>query len=191
MVGKADLINWECSNCGYRVSLPPHYAGKTVKCPQCGDKGKVGEAQAEAETKEDALYEPAELVRCPYCRELIRSDALKCKHCNEILDKRLKRKKMYEAAVYEEALKREREGNRYAKNGLICGIVGAAGFFCIGVILGPVALILGFKGLDYAKRHPKIGGEGSATVAIIFGFIAIIGQVIYLYIVFGRGYRLW
>ena len=185
------MINWECLNCGYRVSLPPHYAGKTVKCPQCGSKGSVGEAQAEAETKEDALYEPAELVRCPYCRELIRSDALKCKHCDEILDRRLKRKRMYELAAYEEAAQRRREGNKYARNGLICGIVGAVGFFCLGVILGPVALILGFKGLDYAKRHPKIGGEGSATVAIVLGVVDIIGHIIWLYLAFGRRYVLW
>lgn len=182
------MIDWKCSNCGYKVSLPPHYAGKTVKCPQCGAKTRVGGEPAEAETRGEAFYEPAELTRCPYCRELIRSDARKCKYCGEILDRRLKRKKMYEAAVYGEELRREREGNSYAKNGLICGIIG---LFCFGIILGPVALILGVKGLDYAKRYPKAGGEGSATAAIVLGIIAIVGHVVQLYLVFGRSYRPW
>lgn len=182
------VINWECLNCGYRVSLPPHYAGRTVKCPQCGSKGDVDASQTEPETKEDAFYEPTELARCPFCRELIRGDALKCKHCGEILDRRLKQKRMYEAAIYEQATQREREGNRYAKNGLICAIVG---LFCFGVVLGPVALVLGFKGLDYAKKYPKVGGEGAAIASIVLGVFAIIGHIVWLYLAFGRGYRLW
>ncbi|RKY12697.1 MAG: hypothetical protein DRP82_06470 [Planctomycetota bacterium] len=82
---------------------------------------------------------------------------------------------MRERAAYNEKLRRAREGNTHARNALICGIVG---LFCFGIILGPVAIVLGSKGLDYAKRYPEAGGSGSATAGIVLGIVDIIGGII-------------
>jgi len=174
---REELIDWECPICGYRVSLSSRYRGKVVRCPQCGCRGRIEAAAGEQDENaaEGEFYEPAELVRCPYCRELIRRDALKCKHCGEIVDRELKLKRLREHAAYDEKLRRAQEGNTHARNALICGIIG---LFCFGIILGPVAIVLGSKGLDYAKRYPEAGGSGSATAGIVLGIVDIISAII-------------
>ncbi len=187
------MIDWSCPDCGYRVELPETYAGTRVRCPQCGTESAVGttsrpsgaaggvgplpEVAAPAAPAAPAAgaFEDAQLARCPFCRELIRADARKCKHCGEIIDSELRRQQRRAAAADREREVRRREGNKDAKNALICGIIG---LFCFGVILGPVAIILGRKGLEYSRNYPDVGGSGQATAGIVLGIIDVVGFVI-------------
>jgi hypothetical protein len=47
---------------------------------------------------------------------------------------------------------------------------------CLGLVLGPAALILGFMGLGYRKRHPTAGGTGHAITGIVLGAITTLGN---------------
>ena len=48
---------------------------------------------------------------------------------------------------------------------------------CIGLILGPIALILGIMGLKYAKEHPRARGQAHAIVGIVLGGLVLLGHV--------------
>jgi predicted nucleic acid-binding Zn ribbon protein len=57
--------------------------------------------QAEAASQEPETVEAVHrtVTRCPYCDERIREDALKCKHCGEILSARLRRARNFHPGV--------------------------------------------------------------------------------------------
>jgi tRNA(Ile2) C34 agmatinyltransferase TiaS len=40
----------------------------------------------------------SEEARCPYCREEIRADAIKCKHCGEFLNSQLREERAVQRA---------------------------------------------------------------------------------------------
>lgn len=42
---------------------------------------------------------------------------------------------------------------------------------CLGLILGPIALIFGISGLRYAKEHPQAKGQAHAVVGIVLGTV--------------------
>jgi hypothetical protein len=64
---------------------------------------------------------------------------------------------------------------------LVCGIISitCAGF--LGIILGPVALILGsISRRRIRDSQGRLSGEGMATWAIVLGVIGIIASIVYL-----------
>ena len=42
---------------------------------------------------------------------------------------------------------------------------------CVGLILGPAALMLGILGLRYSKEHPEAAGGGHAIAGIVLGIL--------------------
>jgi hypothetical protein len=48
---------------------------------------------------------------------------------------------------------------------------------CLGILLGPVALILGFLGLGYVKKHETAGGTAHAIVGIVLGALTTLGHL--------------
>jgi len=76
------------------------YMGKRIKCPNCKMKFVVGgqqdipESTPVREPKEyltpERMGDEGEYERCPYCSELIRRGARKCKHCGEFLAEQLR-----------------------------------------------------------------------------------------------------
>jgi hypothetical protein len=48
---------------------------------------------------------------------------------------------------------------------------------CLGIILGPIAIILGFLGLAHAKKHPEARGQAHAIVGIVLGGLVLAGHV--------------
>jgi hypothetical protein len=56
--------------------------------------------------------------------------------------------------------------------GLIAYYLGVFSFIpCLGLGLGPAALILGILGVRYRKRHPTAGGMGHAISGIVMGIL--------------------
>jgi hypothetical protein len=53
------------------------------------ERARIDAELARQEAEEAARPEPT-TKRCPYCTEVIGIDAVKCKHCGEILDRRLR-----------------------------------------------------------------------------------------------------
>jgi hypothetical protein len=48
---------------------------------------------------------------------------------------------------------------------------------CLGLALGPVALILGILGLNYKKKNPSAGGTGHAIAGIVLGTVVLFGHL--------------
>jgi len=47
---------------------------------------------------------------------------------------------------------------------------------CLGLALGPVALILGILGVTYVKKHPSAKGTGHAVAGIVLGSLTTLGN---------------
>jgi hypothetical protein len=88
----------ECPSCERKVRIPDQLLGATVKCPTCGAQfrattsapGGVSSA-AEDVSPRPSSRRPAEepggaLRPCPQCAELIRPEAVRCRHCGADLD---------------------------------------------------------------------------------------------------------
>ncbi len=48
---------------------------------------------------------------------------------------------------------------------------------CLGAILGPIALILGFMGLSYANKMPEAKGKAHAIVGIVLGGLVTLAHI--------------
>jgi hypothetical protein len=48
---------------------------------------------------------------------------------------------------------------------------------CLGAILGPIAVVLGVMGLNYARQHPRASGQAHAIVGIVLGGLTALGNI--------------
>jgi hypothetical protein len=55
-----------------------------------------------------------------------------------------------------------------------CGVFGLIP--CAGAILGPIALLLGIQGLNFAKANPGAKGKAHAIVGIVLGTLATLAN---------------
>ncbi len=47
---------------------------------------------------------------------------------------------------------------------------------CIGALLGPAAIVLGWMGVKYRNKHPTAGGLGHAITALVLGGLTTLGN---------------
>ena len=66
---------FNCSKCGRDLEAPPSMEGKRVVCPTCRATTRVA-------------VEGEQTKRCPFCAEVVRVDARKCRFCGEWLERR-------------------------------------------------------------------------------------------------------
>jgi hypothetical protein len=59
-------------------------------------------------------------------------------------------------------------------------IVSIVGFFCCGVVLGPIAIVLGLKAKNMIRLNPGMQGEQKATAAIAIGSLEIVLFLFYI-----------
>ncbi len=105
-------ISVDCSNCGKTLRAKDSAAGKTAKCPSCGELITIPQVDEVYEVYDaedaggdeagtqlaggDSYDSPAlpDAGRCPcsVCGEMISEKAKKCRHCGEIFDEDLKRR---------------------------------------------------------------------------------------------------
>lgn len=126
----------------------------------------------------DRSSAPSGMKECPICGELIRVKARKCRYCGEIIDRGLaaaKKREKHRDMMRRRRVYSPRGEVSSAKSALICGILG---LFCVGVILGPIAILLGISALGELKRRPEASGGGMAIAGIVLGVVDIIGSII-------------
>ena len=86
-------VRFTCPSCGQTLEAPPDMCGEMVDCPKCEisievpRRLKLTNPQVEVSAKTDRL-EVQRTRKCPFCSELILSDAIKCRFCGEFLDGR-------------------------------------------------------------------------------------------------------
>jgi hypothetical protein len=56
----------------------------------------------------------------------------------------------------------------------------AIGVAVLGILLGPLAMILGFLGMRYARTHPRAQGGGHAITGMIIGLLSALVGVLLL-----------
>jgi hypothetical protein len=55
---------------------------------------------------------------------------------------------------------------------------------CVGLLLGPAAIVLGILGLLHVKKHPTNGGTAHALVGLIVGSLVTVLHIIAIIVIF-------
>ncbi len=113
-----------------------------------------------------------ELKQCPFCGEMIKAAARKCRYCESILDEELKAQ-----------LRRENAPSSLEKLAMPVGrpasaiIAGYCGLFSILPMLGLpfqlAAIICGIMALRKMKAEPHLSGAGRAWFGIVMGALGL------------------
>ncbi len=127
----------KCPNCGQDYEVPDDFT-EDVTCQICNAAFSI--------QKTDTAPVPATAEKkCPFCGEMIRIEAIKCKHCGEFLDGR-KRQASPQAPKAAKIAKSTNRGKGCLIEvvGLIIIVVGPLFTFpFLGIIGGLICLILG------------------------------------------------
>jgi hypothetical protein len=68
--------------------------------------------------------------------------------------------------------------NGYALASYYCGVFSLIP--CVGGVLSLVAIVLGFMGLSYVKKHPTAHGTAHAIVGLVLGFLVFLGHLAFV-----------
>lgn len=134
------VISVRCNSCGKQLKVKDHYAGRTGKCPDCGEDVPVPMLDDLDPSLWEDVEEPdrSDRVRCPMCGEMILSSAAKCRFCGEALKRRPSAPDESIEQLVEEKIKLKQD-NDTAFQLLLTGIIGC--FSPILAIYGIIFLI--------------------------------------------------
>jgi Domain of unknown function (DUF4190) len=186
-------IDVKCPQCGTELEAPDNAVGKKVKCPDCGNRIPIpAQGDEESPTSEDAIQEtagprPAGRAARP--------------EGEEVQEERPRRRPREEAEKEERPRRRRRdddddgrrrrreEDEEYADDGVsslipykngralasyYCGVFSIIP--CLGLVLGPLALIFGIQGLRLVNKHPTAKGTAHAWVGIVLGTLTLLAN---------------
>jgi len=188
-------IDVKCPKCGSELEAPDNAAGKKVKCPDCGTAIGVPASEDEAPPRKEAGIQrpkPRSTEERPARggdKEAVADrPSRRSKEEEDEEDDRPRRRRREEDDDDDDRPRRRRRRNdddgmstlipyknSKALAAYYCGVF--ALIPCVGMILGPIALIFGILGLKYVKRRPDAHGTGHAWAGIILGSLVILGHL--------------
>ena len=87
----------KCPLCKQEFQAEEEWLGQVGECPSCGKEIKIQAPQANSNQEQRMIQKEEsfkaetladETKQCPFCSEIIKKKALKCKHCESYLDGR-------------------------------------------------------------------------------------------------------
>lgn len=176
---------FDCPYCSYDKEVPDSYYGKKIKCPRCLATLTLGVPQPTALTalplpEDDAS--PLEqmaievdkcdtLTECPFCFELINTQVDQCPKCKRLIHQNEQKKT---TAILENVI----AGTVKVRRAWYCGILS---LICgVGVILGPLAIIMG---LHHRKLSLEPKDKEMVYNAILLGIAGTVGSLLLLTVV--------
>lgn len=159
-------ISLTCPKCGAALRVGDQLAGKQVKCPKCSAIVPVPVAEEEAIMAEPPPVEPDGIAAAISAHE-------------EIADEGLTRPRRVARNIRRDPAEEAVSTIIPYKNGraLVAYYLGVFSLIpCLGLLIGPGALVLGILGLRYAKANPTAKGTGHAIAGIILGGLTTLGN---------------
>jgi dipeptidyl aminopeptidase/acylaminoacyl peptidase len=151
-------ISISCPSCNATLKLPDAAAGKKAKCPKCSAEFTV-DAAAPAAPVETVQPEPSRAPEAPPRRPR-RDDR---DWDDDDVDRRIRRRDDDDGGISTLIPTK----NPKALAAYYCGVFSIIP--CLGLVLGPIALVLGILGLRYVKANPSAKGTGHSIAGIILG----------------------
>lgn len=152
-----------CPNHGGKLTVADHLAGKKIKCPKCAAIFEVDAALQSAVTAEapprPSPGQPAGIT--PEAAELLEADEVA-----PIRPLRIRRD-IERDPTTETVATIIPFRNARALIAYYCAVFSVIP--CAGLVLGPIAFLLGILGMRYVRTHPSAHGTGHALVGIILG----------------------
>lgn len=152
-------LSLTCPHCDGKLRVADNLAGKKIKCPKCATIFPVPASEKEAIVAEIPPAEPSAPIA-------------------DFDDEEMPRSRQSTRNI-----RRDPTGDAVStiipyKNGraLLAYYLGVFSFIpCVGLLLGPAALILGILGWRYVKANPTAKGTGHALAGIIMGTLTTLG----------------
>ncbi len=163
-------IDVKCPNCGSELEAPDSAAGKAVKCPDCGTR--IAVPPSEEAIQAPPARPPAERGARP---EEVREERPRRRRREEDAEDRPRRRRREDEDYEDDAVSTlipYKNGRALAA--YYCGVFSLVP--CLGLILGPIALVFGILGLRYVKQYPSAKGTGHAWAGIILGMLTTLAN---------------
>jgi predicted Zn finger-like uncharacterized protein len=163
-------ISLTCPKCNGKLRVADHLAGKKIKCPKCSTVLPVAGAEPGAITKETPPAKSEGIAKTITTLEEIDDD--------EEEEEAPKSRKIARSVRRDPASDAVSTLIPY-KNGLALAAyyVGVFSLIpCAGLLLGPIAFVLGILGFRYVRANPTAKGTGHAIAGIILGGLTALGN---------------
>jgi hypothetical protein len=160
-------ISLTCPKCSGKLRVADNLAGKKIKCPKCSAVLPVAAAEEDAITAETPPPAEPEGIAAAFPAH------------QEIAEEQLARPRGAARNIRRDPTTEAVSTIIPYKNGraLAAYYLGVFSLIpCLGLLLGPAALVLGILGLRFVKANPTAKGTGHALAGIILGGLTTLGN---------------
>jgi predicted Zn finger-like uncharacterized protein len=164
----------QCPECSRQLKVPESLLGKPVRCPSCNAVFEVGAESAAPAAMEEAsppraVQPPRDEGPAPVRRRRPVADD------DDDMDEPYEHADFGDEPERPRRRRRRRSGYLAPHRGGTILALGIIGFFCLGIILGPMAWIMGtsdLRAMQEGRMDPE--GEGMTRAGQILGIIVTI-----------------